>query len=130
MALPAPQVVERLVTRFPDDVPQGDLNGRDRAHVNLRAFRIDVADQPLRNGLHLEWVHPEHQPLQLVDSGLNGFGEAVQRAFAHAVDVLVGRDLCEYPVLPGIAGYISINRGDSHAYVSSYIGASGMLALG
>src|ERR1022692_2236463 len=40
VALPAPQVVDGLVAGFADDVPQRDLNGRYRAHVDLRAFRV------------------------------------------------------------------------------------------
>ena len=49
-----------------------------------------------------------------MDGGLDGLGEVVHRPFADAVDAFVGGDLGEQPVLPGIAGNVSVNRGDLH----------------
>src|ERR1019366_4084066 len=89
VALPAPQVVDGLVAGFADDVPKRDLDGRDRAHVDLRAFRVHIAHQALRDDLHLERVHPDRQRLQFVDGGFHGFAEIVHRAFTHAVQAFV-----------------------------------------
>src|ERR1022692_3609076 len=114
LALAAPQVIDGLIAGLADDVPQRDLNGRYRAHVDLRAFRVHIAHQALRDDLHLERVHPDRQRLQFVDGSLHRLAETVQRALAHPVDAFVRGHLGEYPVLPGIAGNVGVDGGDSH----------------
>ena len=114
VALTAPEIVDRLIAGLADDVPERDFDSRHGAHMHLRAVGVHIADEALRDGLHLEGVHADDQRLQLVDGGLHGPGEVIRRAFAHAVDAFVGGHLGEQPVLPGIAGDVGVDRCDSH----------------
>jgi len=86
--------------------------------VQLRSFRIDVAHEALRNGLHLKWVHADHERFELVNGGFHGSGEVVDGAFADPVDAFVGRDFCEEPVFPGVTGDVGVYGGDTHEWES------------
>ena len=114
MAAPAPQIVDRLLGGLADDVPERDLDGRGSAHMDLRAFGVNVPDQPLRDDLDLKRVHAEDQRRELVNGGLDGFTEIVQRAFADSVNAFVSRNFCEKPILPGVPGNIGIDSSDAH----------------
>ena len=70
----------------------------------------------LDNRLHLERVHPHDQRFELVDGGFNGAREVVERTFADAVNPFVRRNHGEQPVLPRIAGNVSIDGGNAHFY--------------
>ena len=109
MAAAAPQVVNRLIRDLADNVPAGDLDGGDGAHMDLGALGVHVADQTLRNDFDLKRVHAEDQRFQLVDGGLHGLAEIIQRAFTNSMDAVAGSDLREQPVLPGIPRDVSFD---------------------
>ena len=125
----APQVVNGLAARLSNDVPAGNFDGRDRAHVDLRALGINVADEPLRQDFDLKRVHAKHKWLQFVDGRLDGLPEVVQRSLADAVDAFVGADLREEPVLPRIAGDVGVDGGDFHGFGCPVVRLSGYQAL-
>ena len=50
VAAAAPQVVDGLIAGLADDVPAGDLDRGHGAHVDLRAFGVDVANQASARG--------------------------------------------------------------------------------
>ena len=110
----APQVVDGLVAGFADDVPEGDLDGRNGAHVDLRTIGIDVADEALGNRFDLERVHPEDQRREFVDGGFYRTGEIVEGSFANAVEAVIGDDFGEEPVFPGVTGDVGFDCLDAH----------------
>ncbi len=74
--------------------------------MDLRALRIDVADQFLADHLHLERVHAEDQRRKFMDRGFHRAAEIIERAFADAVNAFIGGNARKKPVLPGITGDI------------------------
>src|ERR1017187_7390693 len=84
------------------------------AHMWICAPSVYTSRTRRCDDLHLERVHPDRQRLQFVDGGFHGFAEIVHRAFTHAVQAFVRGYFGEYPVLPGIAGNVGVDGGDSH----------------
>ncbi len=106
--------VHGLADALADDVPAGDLDGRQRRAVDLPAVGVDVAVHALGQQLHLRRVEPDVGVLELVDRGGDRLGEGVRRALADAVDALVGLEPDEHPVLPGVADRERRGGGDAH----------------
>src|SRR5204863_5887079 len=72
------QVVDGLLQSFPYSIPARDFDGRDRAHFDLAAIRIDVAKQSGYQQLRLKDFEAQYERLDFVNGGLDGFGEMAQ----------------------------------------------------
>ena len=115
----AHQRVHRLADALADDVPAGDLDGRQRRPVDLAAVGVDVAVHALGQQLDLRRIEPDVGVLELVDRGCDRLGERVRRTLANAVDALVGVQPDEHPVLPGVADRERLGGSDAHSWGSS-----------
>ena len=119
---PAKERVDRLAGGLAEDVPAGDLDRRHGAHVDLAAVRVGVADHPLEERLDIGRVGPDVLVAQLLDRGLDGGREPVERPFTCPVDALVRVDPDEEPVLPGIAHEERLDVRDLHRVASAGLG--------
>ena len=88
----AEQLVDRHAERLAEDVPAGHLDRGDHRAVDVAAVERDAVEQALGQRIDAARILADREVLQLVDAGLGGADEAVQRALADAVDAGVGVD--------------------------------------
>jgi hypothetical protein len=92
--LPAEQPVDRLARRLPGEVPQRQLDPRERDHEHprLRAGEDLAAPQLLPAPLHVARVLPEQQRREELDHPDDAARAGVGIRLAEAADSLVGVD--------------------------------------
>ena len=82
----AEQLVDRHAEALAEDVPAGDLDGGDHGAMDVAAVERDAVEHALGQRVDAARILPDREMLQLVHAGFGGLDEAVQRAFADAVD--------------------------------------------
>jgi hypothetical protein len=80
----------------------------------MAAVERDAVEEALGERADAERVLTDDEMLELTDASLGGADEAVERAFADAVEPLVGVNLDEEPVLPRSADGEGLDAGDAH----------------
>ena len=112
--LAAEQLMDRHAEALAEDVPAGDLDCGDHRAMDVAAIERNAVEHALGERVDAARILSDRQVLQFMDAGLGRLDEAVQRAFADAVNALVGMDLDEEPVLPAGADGEGLDLGDLH----------------
>ena len=116
MIATAEEIVNRPAGHLADDVPTGELDGRNGVAMNLPTVGVEVAGHTLKNRLDLKRVHALVTRGELMHGRLDGAGEGVERALSDAVEPrLVRVQSHEEPVLPGIPNDVRRRTSDLHA---------------
>ncbi len=82
--------------------------------MDVAAVERHAVQEALGEGIDAARILADRQVLQLVNAGLGGLDEAVQRAFSNAVESGIGYDPHEQPVLPAGADGIGFYVDDLH----------------
>jgi hypothetical protein len=106
--------MDRGAEALAENIPACDLDRRDDRAVNMAAVERHAVEHALGEAVDPARVLPDREMLQLVNTGLGGRDEAVQRTLADAVDAGVSMNLDEEPVLPARADREGFDIGDLH----------------
>ena len=101
--------MDRTTGGLAEDVPAGDLDGRDGRHVDLAALGVDVAHHALEEQLDVRSGRARATASSSSWMAVSTVrAEGVERALADPVDAFVGVDPDEQPVLPGVAHEVGV----------------------